>query len=454
DLKLKETELDDRIIALFKKVSESGKQAQGKYVFVDGVSRVAVYTPIDLPGGQRWIMIVSAPEAEVTREAATLGKTALSISLVLLLLAMVFIVVISRRFAKPIALIRDECLLLTQGDFREREAKVHSEDEIGQLAGGFRQMRTNLRGLVTQVQSQADQVAAAAEELTASAQQSADAANQVAGSITEIAQGTDKQAAAANKITEVAEEMSASTEQITATAREVSGIAGSTSQEAEQGRRAVEEAIGQMTQIGQGSEAVQSAIAELAHGSQEISEIVTLIATIAGQTNLLALNAAIEAARAGEHGRGFAVVAEEVRKLAEQSNQAAQQIEALIRRNQTNMDQAVVATQAGTSGVKAGVTVVNTAGETFRKIAGSVIQLSTQIKDISESMEQMASASQTLVSSIQDVDKVSRENAAEAQMVSAATEEQSASMEEIASSSQGLAKLAGDLQAAVAKFRV
>jgi len=454
ELKLKETELDDRIITLFKRVAETGKQAEGKYAFIDGVTRIAVYTPIELTGGQRWVMIVAAPEAEVNREAATLAKTMSVLSLVLIILAMVFIGLMSRRFAKPIGLIRDECLLLAQGDFRQREAKVHSEDEIGQLAQGFREMQGNLRDLVTKVQSQAEQVAASSEELTAIAQQSANAANQVSGSITEIAHGTEEQAAAANRITQVAEGMSAGTEQISATAREVSGIAGNTSQEAEQGRQAVEQAIQQMNQIGQGSEAVQTAITELAQGSREISEIVNLISSIAGQTNLLALNAAIEAARAGEHGRGFAVVAEEVRKLAEQSNQAAQQIEALIRRNQANMDQAVAATQTGTEGVKAGVSVVNSAGETFTQIAGSVIKLSDQIKEISASIDQMATSSQTLVASIHEIDKVSKESAAEAQTVSAATEEQSASMQEIASSSQGLAKLAGDLQAAVAKFRV
>ncbi|MBU2701075.1 methyl-accepting chemotaxis protein [Sporomusaceae bacterium BoRhaA] len=452
ELKLKDTELDDRLMTLFKSTVSTGKSQVGKYQF-QNVDMITTFTPIALPGDKHWFIGVSAPETEVMQEMTTLTRTMLTISFLFILLAVFFVIMMSKRFTKPLILIRDECLLLTQGDLRERQVTVQSEDEIGQLAKGFRDMRTHIRGLVKSVQSQAEQVAASSEELTASAQQSADAANQVAGSITEIAAGTDKQAAAANNISSVAEELSVSTEQIATTTRDVANIAQNTSHEAAQGRQAVEQALAQMQQIGQGSKAVQTAIAELAKGSREISEIVTLISTIAGQTNLLALNAAIEAARAGEQGRGFAVVAEEVRKLAEESNEAAQQIGELIKRNQVNMDQAIAATELGTNNVQTGVHVVNLAGETFNKIVSSIIQLSSQIQGISESITQMAVGSHHLVESIHEIDTIGKQASVEAQTVSAATEEQSASMQEIASSSHSLAQLASNLQEAVAKFK-
>ena len=195
-------------------------------------------------------------------------------------------------------------------------------------------------------------------------------------------------------------------------------------------------------------------VAELGQRSKAIDQIVATISGIAGQTNLLALNAAIEAARAGEQGRGFAVVAEEVRKLAEQSQEATKQISALIGGIQGDTEQAVAAMDNGTREVKLGAEVVNTAGQAFHEIVALVEQVSDQIREVSSTIDQMAIGSQQIVESVNRIDHLSKEAASQAQTVSAATEEQSASMEEIASSSQSLAQLALELRDAVGKFKV
>lgn len=453
-LKLQEKELDDRLIALFTTAAQSGQQTHGLYEFSGGVTRDGVFTPVDLDGGQRWVMVVSAPEAEATKDTDALAQTMLIISLISLLIAAAAIVFIAKQFTKPIAVIRDECMLLAEGDLREREAKVTSEDEIGQLAQGFRQMRTNLRELVAKVHSQSEQLAASSEQLTASADQSAEAANQVAASITEVATGAAEQLSAANESVAVVEQISASIQQAAATTQEVAVQSAQAAAKATDGSQSVTKAISQMTQIEQTVNTSAQVVAELGERSKEIGQIVDTISGIAGQTNLLALNAAIEAARAGEQGRGFAVVADEVRKLAEQSQEAAKQIAELIGSIQGDTDKAVMAMNDGTREVKVGAEVVNAAGQAFQEIVVLVNQVSDQIKENSAAIEQMAIGSQHIVTAVNRIEELSKTAAGEAQTVSAATEEQSASMEEIASSSQSLANLAMELREAVGKFQV
>lgn len=220
------------------------------------------------------------------------------------------------------------------------------------------------------------------------------------------------------------------------------------------GGDSVSKAVTQMAQIENTVNSSAKVVSKLGEQSKEIGEIVGTISGIASQTNLLALNAAIEAARAGEQGRGFAVVADEVRKLAEQSQEAAKKIAELISDIQVDTERAVVAMQTGTKEVKTGAEVVNLAGGAFREIANLVVQVADQVETSSKAMDKMVAESQRIVTASEQINQISSKSAGEAQSVSAATEEQLASMEEIASSSQALAQLAQDLQQEVAKFKV
>lgn len=453
ELKVENTEVDERYQKLFDE-AKKGKNVSGSYVDLDGSKNIGVFTPIKLTGGQQWVMVVSAPEVEVVREVAMLSKIMFGVVLLCIMLTALLIRYISNKFAAPIVRMRNEALLLAQGDLKERQVDIQSTDEIGQLAQAFQEMSGNLRYLVAQVQFQADTIAASSEELTASSQQSAQAGTQVAISITEIAHGIERQSVAVTSMSTVAEEIRLSIMGVSDTGKMITETANESTKQTNRGHQAIEQAMTQMKQINQGSEAVTHVISQLAKGSQEISEIVSLIASIAGQTNLLALNAAIEAARAGEQGRGFAVVAEEVRKLAEGSNQAAKQIADLIKKNEIDMNEAIVATRTNSDAVDAGIDVVGIAGNVFEEIAGSVTVLSDQICEISDSIDQIAVGSKGLAEMIQSIDQESKANNAQTLTISAVSEEQSASMQEVASSSQVLAKISCELQDIIIKFKV
>lgn len=359
----------------------------------------------------------------------------------------------ARSISRPVNELAATAQKVASGDLT-KQVNVDRQDEIGQLGTAFNTMVLQLKSLIKQVTVNAEQVAASSEELTANSEQSAQAANQIASSVATMAAGVTAQMEAANDTSAVVEQMSAGIEQIAANANQVADQSVQAADKAKDGDRDVEKAVKQMQQIEDTVNTSAQVVAKLGERSKEIGQIVDTISGIAGQTNLLALNAAIEAARAGEQGRGFAVVAEEVRKLAEQSQEAAKKIADLIGEIQGDTDKAVIAMNEGTQEVQKGAEVVNAAGSAFKEIMDVVGQVSEQVKEISAAIQQMATGSQQIVGSVKKIDDLSKKSASETQGVSAATEEQLASMEEVATASQALAKLAQDLQTAVSKFQV
>ena len=279
------------------------------------------------------------------------------------------------RIAKPLQILEEVASRVARGDLSITHIDVTSQDELGRLARGFEIMIGNLRNLVSKISTSSEQVAASAEEMTACADQSAQVANQVAGSISDVAKGMDEQLTVANDTSAVVRQMSASIRQIAANVSEVAAQSAQAATKANAGNKSDDKAVSQMASIEQTVLSSAGVVANLGERSKEIGQIVDTISGIAGQTNLLALNAAIEAARAGEQGRGFAVVAEEVRKLAEQSQEAAKKIAILISEIQADTNKAVIAMDSGTREVKLGAEVVNASGQAFQEITTLVTQV-------------------------------------------------------------------------------
>ena len=322
------------------------------------------------------------------------------------------------------------------------------------VIGTLRQGISQVADLVLAIGRSATSVASASQEMAATTAETGRATSEVAGSLTEMADGAQLQvqavAAARESALEVEEAIAATAESAQHTAEAASRVRAA----ADEGCTAAAEATAAVSAASHSSEAATRAIGELAAKSGRIGAIVQTITGIAEQTNLLALNAAIEAARAGESGRGFAVVAEEVRKLAEESQQAAATIATIVGEIQAETRQAVAVVEDGARQTAESATTVEQTRTAFERIGDVVKEMSARSQDIALATRRIADGAQRMRAEMNSVATVAEQASSATENASAATEETSASTQQVAASADDLATTAEELQRLVGGFRL
>ncbi|MGP1585535.1 MAG: methyl-accepting chemotaxis protein [Schwartzia sp. (in: firmicutes)] len=328
-----------------------------------------------------------------------------------------------------------------------------SGDEFAQMARQCNKMLDNVRAMTKTIQKTAGTVSDSSTTLTSTSGQSAQVTQNVAQSITAVAEAAQAQMAS---IAETKHQVEAFTNGLKEAIHHIASVAAGiaqTSDKAETGNGLVVSTVTQMNTIADTTASIAEAVAKLGERSKEIGNIVEVISGISAQTNLLALNAAIEAARAGEHGRGFAVVAEEVRKLAEGSQNATAQITELIQTIQQETEQAVSAMAGGRAEAEKGRENVASTGGEFAEILRMIQSVGKDSEVIRTTMADLERRAEKIDTATAKIHESAERVAAESENVSAATEEQAAGMEEIAASARSLSDMAEDLNQAAARFK-
>lgn len=445
---LQEAGTDKSLVDILTRMTK-GETGHGYYTW-EGDEKLISFAPVKTTG---WGLAVTVPSQEINESVSTLAKNTLIIGLVCLVVLGLAIFFMVQLTLKPLQRLAEVSSRIAEGDLAQ-QVEVKSTDEIGQLAENFNGMVNNLRRLVEQISTMTGQVADASEQLAEAAGESGKATEQVALSMGELAKGTANEAELTQDTARVVNDMAQALRQVESGAQQVNGVSQQLKTVVEEGMGAVSDLSSKMAESVRSAEGVGVAIQDLDQRSKEIGQIVEVITNIAGQTNLLALNAAIEAARAGEQGRGFAVVADEVRKLAEGSAQAANQIAQLIQDIQKGTETAVNEVTNAIAVIKAQEQAVNVTENLFGNVEKGAGAIELEIDSAIAAINQLSTQAQRIVQSVESISAITQQSAASAEEVSAITEEQTASAQMIAASAQNISDLVKDLEKAVAQFKL
>lgn len=439
--------------AVMTAVQQGGTQAG-----IDEYNRKGKDDTVKLRDSLNSLINITKEKAKAANEAAAeSGRSSIMVMLITTIVCVLLLLAFSYKLTNSIRgalnIMVHVCDKLSSGNFIVRTEPSQRKDELGDVHRALYDMTLKIGDLLKEVSKTTEQMAAASQQLNSSSMESANAATSVAQSVADAASVVVQQQTAVTNGTDSVASISQSVKSISQETEEVSQEADQAAKKAEAGNLVVEKSVNQIHSVEEKVRTTARLVDELGARSQEIGAIVDTISDLAGQTNLLALNAAIEAARAGEQGRGFAVVAEEVRKLAEQSATAAQQIADLIGRIQDDTSKAVASMDSDRQAVVQGAESVEGLRQVFEEINGLVIDVADKIESMSDSIQHVAGQSSEITNHMEQIDTGAAKVADNMQSISAATEEQSASAQEIASASDSLARQAQDVQENLQKFK-
>lgn len=292
--------------------------------------------------------------------------------------------------------LRDAASRFASGDLTGR-VNLTVRDELVDVADSFNNMADQIGHLIENIAQAVSRITHSATELSVMSEQ--------------VAKGSQEQSLAASTMAASVQQITVSIAMVADNSRRADEVAEKARMLSADGLQVVQSAVNEMCNIADSVRDSAAKVDSLGESSTQISEILSVIKSIADQTNLLALNAAIEAARAGEAGRGFAVVADEVRKLAERTSEATTQIGDMVEKIRTETAQAVIGMEHGCTQTETGVELANRAGAAMELINGGAIQVTQTVSEIAAATQEQSAASNEIARNVEKIAQMAEENA-------------------------------------------
>ncbi|AJO57044.1 methyl-accepting chemotaxis protein TlpC [Bacillus subtilis] len=444
------TQASSEVIAA---VLKKGKRFYGQ-ADVAGSSYQTAYMPLKDQNGNIIGMLYTGANQSILASLTQSLFTQFAIVLVIVIIVSVILVLVfTRKINKRLNALKSAFESAGNGDMTI-EVSDKTGDELSELSVYYNKMRMKLNDTIQTVQQSALQLASASQQLSAGAEETNQASEKITEAVQQIANGAQDQITRIENSESSLKQASADIRDISANTAAIADKGQLAQSKADIGQKEIANVQAQMDAIHQSIQKSGEIIHQLDGRSKQIEQILSVITQIADQTNLLALNAAIEAARAGEQGKGFAVVADEVRKLAEESQQSAGQISKLIIEIQKDMNRSARSVEHVKTEAAEGVTMIQRTRDAFKEIAAATGEISAEISDLSASVTNISASAHQINDSFAANTADIKESTKNTRQAAALTEEQFAAMEEITAASETLSQLAEELTGIISQFKM